>query len=165
MKRLQLVLAVVLLLCGCDDAEVLLRVSSVLENGGIAAQVRCFDEHHCLMTEGGPPTCWSYGDRSLVATRFQDGSASVQGSSTLTVELLGWLKLYPRNDADADDLRLSAQAVSGDCRLEDTVTGGFWDLDAAGACSGFNMPHQALHKDLADSDCSGFNLEAFGVTP
>jgi hypothetical protein len=143
-----LFLALPLLCFGCDDPEAAVRAASVLEHGAANAQLRC--DQPVNKTGCGPfPVL-------LECTILQDGSTLLFNNYMLPAS-----RFSARSEAggagcdvtryDPDFLATFAVAIDGG---EVTFT---TDYTGCG-------PVSPTVLDI-ETDCTGFNLEAFGVSP
>ncbi len=136
MKRILLIAA----LAACDDPEVTDKVASVLEHGLVAAQFQC--------TGSATQTVSPFDHIGISLFRVQkliDGSCFVSNSPWG-----GYPYLLARSDPGAET-----------CRFESSPTA-FAEVEGGVASFTTSTPPVIYEADI-ETECTGFNLEAFGV--
>lgn len=126
----------------CDDPDVASKAASILEHGGVDAQIRCLFEADFPGYGTDVPFIYS-------AYRFIDGSVSVRS------EKHNLQQFWSRDDSQAQSNKLIFYVGSGTWEI--TAEGGYVELAASTEYS-----YAGESFDI-ETYCTGFNLEAFGV--
>jgi hypothetical protein len=145
-----LLLAPLLLIAACDDAEVAGKALDVLEHGIVEAEVRCSSSY--TYSCAGSPASYTY-----VAHKLIDGSSIVRAHM---VEHQG-VAFWARSDAESSEFLVQ----TGDqgyqvSATEFSIVAG--ELVVQGLYGGCGGPPSPVALDI-ETYCTGFNLEAFGV--
>lgn len=139
-----------LLAFGCDDPAVAARAASILEHGAVEASFVC----------SGTWTHGNGGGAETLGYRYQ-ASALVDGSAFVsTVSNFPWqaamTMFYPRGSVPAEFEQYMPLGSPPGVQFF-VVDGSISIQDQGGA------PDDPEVISLEDADCTGFNLEAFGV--
>jgi len=139
-----LVIAVMAL--GCDDPEITSAVAAVLENGIVSARLECPMWNPPCIQYPSTTACHSDPDEGLVVSKMVDGSAIV---TSLDLQQPRYTLFLPRGSGlewvhDGVDVH------------QMSVADGLWTETI------WNGAKTRFQLDL-EANCTGFNLEAFGV--
>lgn len=135
--------AILLLLAlGCDDESLPAKVANAQLHGIVAAQIDC---PGATLTRTTSP--FDTTGIAFKAQKLLDGSC-------FTISTMALLTLIPRSDPDAETCAASYIPANGITSAE----GGKLVLEQTN-------PSVARFEGDIDSNCTGFNLEAFGVEP
>jgi hypothetical protein len=134
---------------GCDDPEVQDKVLNVLEHGMVDAYLECTNITWNVCT----PT---YSDR-LEINKFVDGSSyfDIKGTGTYSPTFHGF------KHRGKNFLEFSFVLANG-AEWTAEIDGGV--LEIYSQCIGQTPPTESGTASL-ESFCTGYNLEAFGITP
>lgn len=145
MKHL-FILAALLGAVACDDPEVAAKAASVLEHGVVEARALCTGTVTTSCSAVVPFTYAAHKliDGSAIATANTGGFA---GSDT---------RFFARDEAEADTLNVSPRLLIGFSVADGELTVLSTETDCG-------APSPTV-KTIA-TDCTGFNLEAFGEAP
>lgn len=135
-------LVLLLALFGCDDPDVSAKAAAVLEHGVVEAEVACAGS---FVRSGDGSFPFTYRLAKLI-----DGSAHISTQAYLTRESV----FYSRTALPVDFATVSG-AFNG---ITFTVADGSLSLDEV---TGADID-ETIDLSL---ECTGFNLEAFGVEP
>lgn len=139
-------LLVAVMASGCDDPEVTSAVANVLENGIVSARLECPIWDPPCIQYAGNSSCESDPEEGLIVSKMVDGSAIV----TALGQVQPKYTLFLTRNAD---LEWQHDGVSGHAM---SVSDGLWTETT------WNGAKTRFALDL-EINCTGFNLEAFGV--
>lgn len=145
------ILLVALLAAGCDDDSLPAKLANAQLHGAVAAQVTCAAP---IVKSCNP--VWTL---QVQCTKFADGSAMVSTGEDVGLRT----QVFDRANARAEDCSFAwLPAPPGTAVDTVQITGGelVYSSEYAG-CGG--APPAPSVVALEEPDCTGFNLEAFGV--
>src|SRR5262245_6610915 len=159
LKRILLLLAA--LLWGCDDPAAGDRAANILEHGLARARAVCASGFACFPNAGVGCGYADWGTK-LDAILLQDGMllqqfpSGVNSGHAMVITTRG------------EPVTVVTQPYSCELRVESNISAGVWTLDLVGtpdpSCSAFYQPTALTSVDI-ETECTGFNLEAFGELP
>lgn len=135
---------------GCDDPEVQDKVESVLLHGSVEAYAHCYTATSKNLCNGTSGQYFAFK-----AYKFQDGSS--------------YLK-FSRNGQGYQQFNHRDLTIRADDLSENGSTGYFGEVDngylnTRAYCSSLASEYTDSINIDANMTCTGFNLEAFGITP
>jgi hypothetical protein len=150
---------------GCDDEQVVAKIEQALLSGGVTARASCTVSAPFI--PGHTACATQISSTPIDYLKMVDGSCLIQKGN----DGHGFhdrLKVIDRTSADADTCRFvidnsrgftTFSVVDGEIEVVTEVTS--FDGDCTGAP---NTP-QLVDEISIESECTGFNFEAFGVEP
>jgi hypothetical protein len=141
----------------CDDPEVQDKVESILLHGAVQAQAYCKTDSTFSQCSGQ-----LVSHANFRAHLFQDGSSLLQTyipytNNSDTPQLIQY-------NSTGESITAVHMLPNGSHLWQAEVVGGEFVVD--GICTGLGNTPFTENLDIdSDMTCTGFNLEAFGITP